>query len=106
MTSSQIIWAQARDRLVQATVALGYPAELAELIARQLKSPKAMDRMTSYILSVRPDTEEMLVDEMLAICDDINAWREKKRSQEAQANYNAMLFYRRGVPADDEDDAC
>ena len=69
--------------------------ELAELMARELKSPKAIDRMTSYVRQVRPQSEEMLVDEMLAICADINAWREKKESQEAQAKYNARLFYSR-----------
>ena len=93
------------EQYVKENLTILLPEEFADLLARQLGSPRAMDRMTSYILSVHPDTEEMLVDEMLAICDDINAWREKKRSQEAQANYNATLFYRRGVPADDEDDA-
>ena len=37
----------------------------------------------------------MLVDEMLAICKEINAWREKKASREAQERYNAWLFHRR-----------
>ena len=31
------------------------------------------------------------MDEMLAICAEIEAWREKKESQEAQAGYNAWL---------------
>lgn len=93
MTENQKVWAQARDRLVSAVVALGFPAELAELMAKQLKSPKAIDRMTSYIRQARPRTEEMLVDEMLAICAEIDAWREKKLSQDAQARYSAMLYY-------------
>jgi hypothetical protein len=84
MTENHRIWAQSRNELVQAVTTLGYPAELAELMARELKSPKAIDRMTSYVRQVRPQSEEMLVDEMLAICADINAWREKKESQEAQ----------------------
>ena len=105
MTLNQRIWAQAKERLVEAVQSAGFPAEFGELMARQLGSPKAIDRMTSYIYQAHPQTEEMLADEMLAICAEIDAWREWKASQEAQANYNAMLFYRRGVPADDEDDA-
>ena len=95
MTENQRIWAQARDRLVSAVTALGFPAELAELMARQLKSPKAIDRMTSYIRQAHPQSEEMLVDEMLAICDEIDTWREKKESQIAQAQYNAWLYERK-----------
>ena len=37
----------------------------------------------------------MLADEMLAISDEAEAWREKKESQEAQARYNEYLYYRR-----------
>ena len=91
MTPNQVQWAQARDRLIAAATALGFSAELAGLMAKQLKSPKAIDRMTSYIRQARPRTEEMLVDEMLAICAEIETWREKKESQEAQARYSAWL---------------
>ena len=66
MTPNQYLWTQARDRLVAAVAGIGFSAELAELMARQLGSPKAIDRMTSYIHQARPRTEEMLVDEMLA----------------------------------------
>ena len=102
-TQNQRIWAQARDRLVAAATSLGFHAELAELMARQLKSPKAIDRMTSYIRQAHPNSEEMLVDEMLAICAEIDAWREKKASQEAQSRYNEILRY--GLPGEDDDGA-
>ncbi len=102
MTPNQYLWAQARDRLVAAVTGIGFSAELAGLMARQLKSPKAIDRMTSYVYQAHPRTEEMLVDEMLAICAEIEAWREKKESQEAQARYNARLYYRKWDP-DEED---
>ena len=95
MTPNQYLWAQARDRLVAAVTAQGFSAELAELMAKQLKSPKAIDRMVSYIRQAHPRTEEMLVDEMLAICAEIETWRQKKESQEAQARYNAWLYYRK-----------
>ena len=59
MTENQRIWAQSRNELVQAVTTLGYPAELAELMARELKSPRAIDRMTSYVRQVRPQSEEI-----------------------------------------------
>jgi len=102
MTPNQYLWAHARDQLVAAVTSLGYSAELAELMARELGSPKAIDRMTSYIRQARPRTEEMLVDEMLAIKGEIDAWREKKESQEAQARYNARLYYKKWEPDEEE----
>jgi uncharacterized membrane protein YebE (DUF533 family) len=95
MTPNQYLWAQARDRLVAAVAEAGFSAELAELMARQLKSPKAIDRMAAYIRLAHPRTEEMLVDEMLAICAEIETWRQKKESQEAQARYNSWLYYKK-----------
>jgi uncharacterized membrane protein YebE (DUF533 family) len=102
MTPNQYLWAQARDRLVAAVAEAGFSAELAELMARQLKSPKAIDRMAAYIRLAHPRTEEMLVDEMLAICAEIETWRQKKESQEAQARYNAWLDYRKWHPEEEE----
>ena len=95
MTPNQYLWAQARDRLVAAVTGIGFSAELGELMARQLKSPKAIDRMVSYIRQAHPRTEEMLVDEMLAICAEIETWRQKKESQEAHARYNSWLYYKK-----------
>ena len=102
MTDNQRIWQEARDRLVESIKALGFSKELGVLIAKQLKSPRAMDRMNAYVKGVRPKSEEMLVDEMLAICSDVDAWREKKKSQEAQARYNTWLMF--GRPDEDETD--
>ncbi len=47
-------------------------------IAKQPGSPKAMSRMMGYLVNVRPRSAELIVDEMLAICSDIDRWREKK----------------------------
>ena len=45
--------------------------------------------------------DRILSDEnMLAIKGQIDAWRSKKESEEAQASYNARLFYRRGKRED------
>ena len=91
MTENQRIWARARDRLAAAVVSLGYPEEFAGLLAQQLKSPKAIDRMVSYLYQAKPGSVEMIVDEMLAICADTQAWREKAESREAQWRYSAWL---------------
>ena len=101
MTAYQQQWVQARDRLAAALTAAGYPAELAEIMAKQLRSPKAIDRMTAYVQHGYARSMEMLADEMLAISADAEAWREKKESQEAQAKYNAYLYHRR--PKDDDE---
>ena len=91
MTQNQQIWSLAKNRLAAAVASLGYPEEFAGLLAGELKSPKAIDRMTSWLVHAKPTSIEMIVDEMLAICADIDAWREIKESQEAQAGYSAWL---------------
>ncbi|MBQ6594294.1 MAG: hypothetical protein IJH78_01350 [Clostridia bacterium] len=101
MARTDTDWKSARDALAAAVTDLGYTRELAELMARQLGSPRAIMRLTSYVRQERPRSEEMLVDEMLAIHSEVEAWREKKESQEAQARYTARLFHTRGEPADD-----
>ena len=102
MTPNQYLWAQARDRLVAAVTGIGFSAELAELMAKQLGSPKAIDRMVSHLRQAHPRTQEMLVDEMLAICAEIETWRQKKESQEAQARYNSWLYYKKWNPDEEE----
>ncbi len=74
-------WAIARDALVRAVTDLGFPPELGEAAARHLGSPKAIDRMTRYLYYVRPNSAELIVDEMLAIRSEIDAWRERKNSR-------------------------
>ena len=101
MTEKQIEWARKRDELVSAIKKLGFPKELGEQIAWQLGSPKAMDRMLAYLYNVKPRTAELVVDEMLAICSDIDTWHNKKVAEEANARYNEMLYY--GLGTEDEE---
>ena len=90
-TPNQRQWAQARDRLAGTITALGFPEEFADLLAKQLGSPRSIDRMTDWLYHVRPHSVEMVVDEMLAICSDVEAWRKKKESEEAQWGYTRWL---------------
>ncbi|MBP5198969.1 MAG: hypothetical protein J6033_07945 [Lachnospiraceae bacterium] len=91
MTDNQREWQRARDELVREIKALGFPEELGIGIAKQMGSPKAMNRMIGYLYNVRPQSAELIVDEMLAICSDIERWREKKASEEANARINDII---------------
>ncbi len=82
-----------RENLIAAIVALGFPNELGVLIARHLGHPKAMDRMAAYLQYTQPTDVNIIVDEALAIREEIDRWREKKRSQEAENSYNELLWY-------------
>ena len=93
-------WNRTRNELVRNIESLGFPAELGEAVARHLGSPKAMERMISYLHYVKPKTEELVVDEMLAIRSEIDAWKEKKASEKANARYNEILYY--GLTDDDD----
>lgn len=101
---NQVLWAQARDNLVAAVVSLGFPAELGEASARHLGSPKAIVRMTAYLHYAEPTDVKMIVDEMLAIRAEIDAWKEKKAAVEANCRYNELLYYglEDGNEADDD----
>lgn len=91
MTDQQLLFSQARDKLIRAIESCGFPSELGELCAKQIGSPKGIDRLTSYVWNVKPGKMEMVVDEMLAIDSQLRAWREKKESEEAQWKYTLWL---------------
>ena len=89
----RVRWAQSRDELIRTLSGLGFSAEFGVLIAKQLGSPKAIDRMTAYLSYAKPKSMEEIADEMLAIQSEIEAWREKKASEAANARYNEILNY-------------
>ena len=86
-------WTRTYETLIRAMKKLGFTEELGDQIARQLGSPKAMERMISYLEYVKPRSAEVVVDEMLAICSDIEAWKQKKVCEEYNARYNELLYY-------------
>ena len=85
-------WSMCRDELVSAIINLGFTSEFGDQIAKQLGSPKAMQRMTGYLNNVKPHSPELIADEMISICTEIDMWKEKKACEEANANYNRMLW--------------
>ena len=90
-TDHRMVWTRARNDLLSAMERLGFPEELGIEIAKTLGSPKAIDRMTAYLYNAQPESVEIVVDEMLAIRSEIDAWREKKASEEASAKYYTMM---------------
>ena len=93
-------WKDAYDALRVAVISLGFPVELAVAISRNLGWPKAMRRMTSWLYLAKPARAELVVDEMLAIREEILTWKAKKASQEANIAYNELLYY--GLETDED----
>lgn len=84
-------WSRTYERLISSLVSLGYPAELGDIIAEHIGSPKGIERMISYLNYVKPDKVELIVDEMLAIKSEVDRWREKKEFESANSAYNMVL---------------
>ena len=94
MNPVQEEWSEQRDRLVEAVTELGFPAELGEIVAKNLGGgPRALSRMTAYLRNMKPKSEELIIDEMLSIRDEITAWWEKKESEEALSVQNKVFRY-------------
>ncbi len=85
------LWARTCNELIEAITELGYPEELGYQVAKHIGSPKGIERMISYLGYVRPNKVEMVVDEMISIRSEIDAWRDKKASQRANAAYTELL---------------
>ena len=99
---NRLEWSMAKSDLCREVLSLGFPREFGDLLAKELGSPKAMGRMTAYLRTTKPHSVEMIVDEMLAISAEVQSWRERKESQEAQPSYTAYLFERRMRADEDE----
>ena len=84
-------WSRTKERLISELKTLGFPKELGDEVARQLGGIKALERMIAYLKYVKPRSAELVVDEMLAICSEIGAWRKKKEAEEANSAYNELL---------------
>ena len=99
---NRLEWSMAKGDLCREVLSLGFPREFGDLLAKELGSPKAIGRMAAYLRTTKPHSVEMIVDEMLAILAEVQTWRERKESQEAQASYTAYLFERRMRGGEDE----
>ena len=93
LPDNRALWVRTKNELVSEVEYLGFPGELGEQLAKMLGSPKALERMISYLHYVKPNKAELIVDEALAIGSEIDAWRNRKEAEEANARYNEMLNY-------------
>ncbi|MDO4796814.1 MAG: hypothetical protein Q4A01_02210 [Coriobacteriales bacterium] len=84
---------QAYQSLIDAIVRLGYPQEFGVVLAQELRTDNAMERMTAYLRSARPSSPEEIADELLAICSMRDRWIEQMISEHAGASLTA--FYNR-----------
>ncbi len=93
MTEKQLLWKLSADRMIKGITVLGYPEGFGRDIAKILGSPKAIDRMWAWLRFFRPESADMIADEVLAIRSEIDAWRQKKSAQEANMRYNEIVNY-------------
>ncbi|SKB79700.1 hypothetical protein SAMN06296386_105216 [Lachnospiraceae bacterium] len=82
---------RSKAELIQVITSLGHPAALGEAVAANLRTPKTMNRMISYLINVKPKKAEEIADEMLAIMSDRERWIEKKESEYYNSKYNDYL---------------
>lgn len=82
--------ARARAELERAVVGLGLPAELAGVLARELRGEGSMRRMSAYLREVRPARMEDIADELLAITFERDVWSERKASEESNHRFYEM----------------
>lgn len=62
-------------------------------------SPEARIGPIGAIMQKNTPHPSNILDEMLAICSDIETWHKKKSAEEANAKYNEILYY--GLETDD-----
>lgn len=92
----------ARLRLVQAAIATGFPREFGFALAEFLGGPATMERMTAYLLGVRPQSMEEVADEAVTLVEQRARWVETIRSEEANAAYTRWVNRPRSEDDDDE----
>ena len=66
-------------------------ASIFVFLSRLMNLRRAQIDYQDFMRGVATVLEQHNPDEALAICAQIDTWREKKRSEEAQAGYNAWL---------------
>ncbi len=88
------------EKLINELGKLGYPEGFSQVIAENLRTDKAIDRMVGYLRSARPGSAEEIVDEMLAIIDDRDRWIKKKIAE----NSNSKITELYNSPLSDEEE--
>ena len=78
-------------RLYEMMLEMGYPETLCKVVSKELSSELAAARMMGYLSHYTQASEEQVVDEMLAILSDRDAWIQKKQMENNQQKWNRFL---------------
>ncbi len=78
-------------RLYEMMLKMGYPESLCRVVSGELSSEMTAARMMGYLSHYSQASEEQVVDEMLAILSDRDAWIRKKQMEENQQKWNRFL---------------
>lgn len=70
----------------------GYDPEFCKLISREMHTDFTAKRMLGYLRQFPTLPMEEIVDEMLAIESDRDAWIQKKQSEQAQQTINEIMM--------------
>ena len=90
------------EKLIRRLCELGYPYEFGVEISRQLGTEKTIGRMLSYLEKGKPSSAEEIADEMIAICDERDAWIRKKKAEYYNSQYNMLLLKGLDDPEEEE----
>lgn len=80
----------------------GYPQPFCEEVTRNLNTDWTANRMIGYLSHYQTLRLEDIADELLAILSDRNRIIDKKRTEEANARWNEMMW--NGSPFSDDED--
>lgn len=89
------------EELYNELVRRGYEERFCRLIAHEMHTEFTSRRMLGYLRQFPTLPMAEIVDEMLAIEADRDAWIQKKESEHAQQSINEFMMY--GLTDDDED---
>ena len=81
----------AYQNLLAAVADIGYPQELALVLADELRGEWSMRRMAAYLRAAQPRSMEEIADEMIAIVEQRESWAKKKMTEHAQSSFNEFL---------------
>ncbi|HCA33706.1 MAG TPA: hypothetical protein DEP00_00960 [Lachnospiraceae bacterium] len=95
-------WKFEYKQLIQTMEDMGYPEEMGKKIASSLGSETMIHRMRVYLQMVQPESPEEIGDELTALMEEREKWRDQAETREASEYYNRFLYERR--PDSDRDD--
>ena len=89
------------QELYEALLRKGFPPEFCEvMVEKQLTTDYTRTRMLGYLYRYENPSIEEVVDEMLAILSDRDAWVQKKTMEQNQAKINEL--YMRGLGGEED----